>query len=52
MKYSTYTDTSLYKGQWYEYTLQAFDDDKLVSGYSPAVLLKSFDNGVRPEIKK
>ncbi len=52
MAYTSYVDTSLYKGQWYEYTLQAFDDDKLVSGFSPAVQLKAYDNGIRPELKK
>jgi uncharacterized protein len=51
-KYTSYTDTSTYKGQWYVYTLQAFDDDKLVSGFSPSLEAKAYDNGVRPEFKK
>lgn len=51
VKFISYADTNLYKGQWYEYALEAFDDDKLRSGYSTIVRLKAFDNGIRPEIK-
>lgn len=52
LKYTSFVDNDTYKGQWYEYTLQAFDDDQLVSGYTPSVQLKAYDNGVRPELQK
>ena len=52
IKYTSYVDKDTYKGQWYVYTLQSFDDDKLMSGYAPSVQLKAYDNGIRSELQK
>jgi fibronectin type 3 domain-containing protein len=51
-KYTSFTDTNTYKGQWYEYTMRCFDDDKLISEYAPIAQLRAFDDGFRPAIQK
>lgn len=48
--YTTYRDTGLVKGQWYEYKLQTTDDDKLVSEFSNTLTIKAYDDGIRPPI--
>jgi hypothetical protein len=50
-KYSTFIDTLLQKGYWYEYKLQTTDDDNLVSNFSNTLTIKAYDDGIRAEIK-
>lgn len=51
LKSQTFTDVELQKGDTYEYTLQAVDDDNLKSNFAPILSIKAHDDGKRPEIK-
>ena len=48
--YTTYTDTPLVKGMWYQYRLETADDDDLLSEFSNALTIRAYDNGIRAGI--
>lgn len=48
--YTTYIDTFLVRGKWYDYKLQTTDDDKLVSQFSNILTIKAYDDGIRTSI--
>jgi len=50
-KFTAFVDKSYYKGMWYQYKLQCFDDDKNKSIFSKVIEVRALDDGFRPEIK-
>ncbi|MCC7466904.1 MAG: fibronectin type III domain-containing protein [Saprospiraceae bacterium] len=50
-KKTTYQDTTVRKGIFYEYALETFDDAGLSSGKSLSIMVAGADNGVRPGVQ-
>lgn len=48
--YTSFRDTALVRGKWYEYKLQTTDDDKLVSAFSNSLTIMAYDDGIRAEL--
>lgn len=49
-RYTSFRDTALVRGKWYEYKLQTTDDDKLVSAFSNTLTIMAYDDGIRAEL--